>query len=110
MSNDLTPDEEWEKRGHVSYVENGVLTPDVFVRTLTDKTCAECVVLVGCDLGDGGPLHEATVGDLAQQLLACREALRDLLAEQNGPPLIRKRKEWEAAVRDARACLPEHQA
>jgi hypothetical protein len=33
------------------------------------------------------------------------EALRDLLDEQNGPPLLRYEKQWQAAVDAARAAL-----
>jgi hypothetical protein len=36
-----------------------------------------------------------------------REALRDLLDEQNGPPFVRRADEWQAAVDQARAALGE---
>lgn len=41
-------------------------------------------------------------GDLLGEML---EALRELLAEQNGPPLIRSESQWRAAVKRAEAAI-----
>jgi len=53
---------------------------------------------------------EPTEGDMeeaATEIERLREALRDLLDEQNGPPLVRRADEWQAAVDQARAVLGE---
>ena len=44
-----------------------------------------------------------------EALLRCHEALRELIAEQEGPPLLRREDQWHQAMMLARACLPEHQ-
>jgi hypothetical protein len=45
--------------------------------------------------------------EAADEIERLREALRDLLDEQNGPPLVRRADEWQAAVDQARAVLGE---
>jgi hypothetical protein len=45
----------------------------------------------------------------AAQLQEAREALFDLMAEQNGPPLIRRGAQWEKAMARAHAFLAKSQ-
>ena len=44
---------------------------------------------------------------LESQRDALREALQDLYDEQEGPPLVRRQKQWQAAIDKARAALAE---
>lgn len=37
------------------------------------------------------------------------DALRGIYDEQNGPPLIRRQAQWEAAMTKTRACLEEYE-
>lgn len=45
--------------------------------------------------------------EAADEIERLRDALRDLLDVQNGPPLVRRADEWQAAVDKARAALKE---
>lgn len=50
--------------------------------------------------------HLKYIADTLQaENTALREALTDLHAVQNGPPLIRHQAEWEAAMTKTRAAL-----
>jgi uncharacterized protein YoxC len=51
--------------------------------------------------------EQKTINEAADEIERLREALRDLLDEQNGPPLVRRADEWQAAVDQARATLGE---
>ena len=46
----------------------------------------------------------------AETIRKLREALESLMAEQNGPPLIRSQRQWEAAMAAARDALAEKEA
>ncbi len=43
----------------------------------------------------------------AEHVVKLKEALQDLMDEQNGPPLIRNQASWEAAMSKAREALKE---
>jgi len=48
---------------------------------------------------------EADVATLCLQVATLREALRNLLDEQNGPPLHRREEQWTRAYNDAESAL-----
>ena len=58
--------------------------------------CGEMSAVGGC-----------TCGEAADEIERLREALSDLVAVQNGPPLIQYEREWNEAMSKALAALKE---
>jgi len=56
-----------------------------------------------------GPIEaaEATMRDAANEIERLREALADLVAIQNGPPLVTYTEAWDAAMEKSYAALKE---
>lgn len=85
-------------------------------KVVTDKIAAEAMCADANAVFDGQfvsasraaynfAVNEYTVQSLLAEVGRLREALENLLDEQNGPPLMRRQKEWEAAVAKGRAAL-----